>query len=650
MPDSWQPTILRLVPFSSNNARAQDKTKMAKPHSHIRNFPMLAVTRNSANSDTRTETSVSGKSEAADDASVISEANLSIITTNTAHTARSSARKQKYAKKKIPDSHSTMKEALKFSVQDLNDQMSSVASLHTPDIKEENEQFNKYDYTRTKLPKPSMCHSPDARYCSPVNGVRRSVPLTPGEMELQRIRENYYVEQVQKRKKYKLNINQLPRSTTPINDHDPDKLNMKQVIAFLQTKTSQDVQKKILNDKRENVTSPKKSENAISISTDPVSSPRKVYAKDNVKPLSRSNTEITFNGNATPDNMRVNTGCASVMSTKSSPNTSNANKTHTKSEKLAGTRSVRSFRDRQKERKNVRQKPIKEFKLFRFLAVAPESRTEGLSTTFTEPGSMSQMTENETKTVGSSRKILSKRSSRDCDTAHVLRRHAVNRSHITPPKLDVDEDKSDQTKPIKLPVMTDADNRELQDADSDTCSTTSATCNSTKFSATTMDRSSLPKKGKSLTFDDNIDVNITVKSPPQHESGYNDFVRAYKSPSFPKVNISGPKQIHVSLPQENKKTYSQEIVRLTLRQDKNTTRVTSYMSDLEQNLNSRWHEQYSGDETDEGISSMTSSNHTTSYENREWMEHSKQLISTIANNNFIKVRQKLKASHVYNTE
>lgn len=33
----------------------------------------------------------------------------------------------------------------------------------------------------------------------------------------------------------KLNVRDLPRSTTPLNDHDPDRLNMKQVIAFLQS-------------------------------------------------------------------------------------------------------------------------------------------------------------------------------------------------------------------------------------------------------------------------------------------------------------------------------------------------------------------------------------------------------------------------------
>ncbi|KAK7108831.1 hypothetical protein V1264_016495 [Littorina saxatilis] len=33
-----------------------------------------------------------------------------------------------------------------------------------------------------------------------------------------------------------MNVRDLPRSTTPVNDHDPDKLNMKQVIAFLQSK------------------------------------------------------------------------------------------------------------------------------------------------------------------------------------------------------------------------------------------------------------------------------------------------------------------------------------------------------------------------------------------------------------------------------
>ncbi|KAL8611408.1 hypothetical protein ACOMHN_014463 [Nucella lapillus] len=74
--------------------------------------------------------------------------------------------------------------------------------------------------------------------------MRRSVTLTPGEMELKKHRD--LLERVttvhsasgkgDSKQYHKLNIRDLPRSTTPVNDHDPDKLNMKQVIAFLQSK------------------------------------------------------------------------------------------------------------------------------------------------------------------------------------------------------------------------------------------------------------------------------------------------------------------------------------------------------------------------------------------------------------------------------
>ncbi|XP_076466541.1 uncharacterized protein LOC143297893 [Babylonia areolata] len=79
------------------------------------------------------------------------------------------------------------------------------------------------------------------------NGMWRSVTLTPGEMELKRHRD--LLERVgvappapgkgeskSGQQYHKMNVRDLPRSTTPVNDHDPDKLNMKQVIAFLQSK------------------------------------------------------------------------------------------------------------------------------------------------------------------------------------------------------------------------------------------------------------------------------------------------------------------------------------------------------------------------------------------------------------------------------
>lgn len=675
MADTWQPTVLRLVPFSSNNARNQDKKTMKKGNGGSRNFPVLAVTRTLANSESRSDAKspASHLTEVPDDISVCSETSASVITTKTGFTdLTNSSRRRKYAKKKVPESHSELKEAIKFSVQDLNDQMSSTSSLQSSENKDEqSEKYTnvKLDNTRTKLPKPSMCASPDTKFYSPVNGVRRSVPLTPGELELQRIRDSYYVEQVQKRKKYKLNVNQLPRSTTPINDHDPDKLNMKQVIAFLQTKTPKDIPKKVVAEKRMEMSAPSTGCRSPRKYSEGAASPnrRVVYSRDTVKSYSRPNTE---NGNVDRNHSRPSTdvrngdksdhlentrlipGCISVMSTKSTPNMSFGDQP-TKSGKTKSTLSVKSYKERSKDRKSLKQKPEKEFKLYRFLAIAPDGKTPGVASSITEH-TREMETSSPRKDYHNNeahRKVLQRRS-RETNTARVLHRHAINRSTSSPPKIESKDSFEETNKAIRLPVMADGDTG-AADADSDSCSTTSATCNSTKNSAKEEERSKLPKKGKTITFDENIDVKITLKNLNQElsQNGYSDLsVRTYKAPSFPRVNISGPRQIHVNVPQEQKK-YSQEIVRLTLRQDKNATRVTSYMSDIQQNASTNWHDNY-GNSDDDVIetSAMTSSDHNNNYENREWVENSRQVINTISNNNFIKVRQKLKSTNLHGVD
>lgn len=656
MSDTWQPTVLRLVPFSSNNARCPDKKGVGRGTMNARNFPVLAVTRNSASSDTRSDAKSvnSFRSEIADDISVYSETNGSEVTTKTFHTERTtgSNRRTKYAKKKVPETHSEMKEAIKFSVQDLNDQISSSSSLHSSENKDETkDKYNKLDNTRTRLPKPSMCTSPEARFCSPVNGVRRSVPLTPGEMELQRIKDSNYVEQVQKRKKYKLNINQLPRSTTPINDHDPDKLNMKQVIAFLQTKTSKDIQKRILSEKRGYVSAANsRCQSRGKVYENSSTSPGRSPIKDDVKNLSRSNTEIRADEKLDPDNTRLNTGCVSVMSTKSTPNLPFGT---TSPSKVSVAHSVKSFKDRSKDRKNTKNKPMKEFKLYRFVAIAPDGRSEGLTTSFTDAVPVVEPSNLRTKSRvhESPRRILHRRSNREIGTAHVLHRHATSRATITPPKTDKYQGAEEQTKAIKLPIMADGDN-ETRDIDSDSCSTTSATCNSTKNSSTKEDRSKYPKKGKSITFDENIDVNKNVIDPEiSSHDGHTDMsIRTHKPPGFPRVNIPGPRHIHINLPQEDNKSYSQEIVRLTLRQEKNATRVTSYMSDIQQVSSAPWHEQYTdGSEDNSDHDNILSSKLNAYQDGRNLLENSKYL-NNITNNSFIKVRQKLRSTNLYNSE
>ncbi|XP_060584116.1 uncharacterized protein LOC132740271 [Ruditapes philippinarum] len=605
MADTWQPTVLRLVPFSNNNARSPDKKGLTKGSMSARNFPVLAVTRSSANSDSRSESKSvnSHRSEMADDISVFSDANYSEITTKTSYLDQPltpSGHRKKYAKKKVPEVYSDMKEAMKFSVQDLNDQISSSSSLHSSEYKDDSkDKYSKLDNTRTKLPKPSICSSPDSRFCSPINGVRRSVPLTPGEMELQRVRESYCAEQIQKRKKYKLNINQLPRSTTPINDHDPDKLNMKQVIAFLQTKSSKDTQKKIINDKRAYLTSSNGRNPSRGRTTNCLPGSPKVvtYENDSVPTISRSNTVIKED-KLDPDNTRTTNGCVSVMSTKSTPNFS-SNLKSGRDSKISSTTSVKSFKERSKDRKHSKHKPMKEFKLYRFLAVAPDGRAERLATSFTDSVPVVESTVLRTETskhTDTPRKILRRRSNREIGTAHVLHRHASNRSATTPPKVETqDSFVEEQNKTIRLPIMPNGEN-DTADIDSDSCSTTSATCNSVQNSSSKEDRSKYPKKG-------------------QGDCPY-------------------------------MKTYSQEIVRLTLRHEKGATRFNSYMSDIQQGQPSHWHEQYSNSNDDDmPHGNVTSFKYVNYHEGKQWLDNSKHLLNNISNNSFIKVREKLRETN-----
>ena len=86
-----------------------------------------------------------------------------------------------------------------------------------------------------------------------VRGIPRTIQRSRGgEIDTSRSREaSSAPAEVYFRKdgrRVKLNVNELPRSKTPIADNDPDKLNMQHVIAFLQSSSSGDE-----NDKRREV-------------------------------------------------------------------------------------------------------------------------------------------------------------------------------------------------------------------------------------------------------------------------------------------------------------------------------------------------------------------------------------------------------------
>lgn len=709
MTDSWQPTVLRLVPFSQNNAKHNDKKRSGRGESGSKSFPVLAVTRTgktekvmTANSsDSRQTPSRSAASSRSDILTEpdttkseisIATAKDSLYTTFTYATdyqedARTPIHRhaKRYQKKKVPKSHMDMNEAIKFPVQDLNEQISSTSSFKSVENVNEwkNNEVNKLDNTRTKLPKPSLCQSTDIniKTPAPVNGVRRSVPLTPGELELKRIRESYKFEQLQKGKKYKLNINQLPRSTTPINDHDPDKLNMKQVIAFLQTKATRDSRNKIQSPNAKDGKSPR-SRKITSHSTQCAKvSLRSTNPKDSIP--ARSYTSTAHNDRNTP-------GRESVLSTKSTPNFSSEKR----AERYPNSLSSRSYIERSRSKRaehGKHRKPMKEFKLYRFLTAAPDGPFQGFATTVTETLQNSDaatdknsFSSNNQLFVQKEKRDFLKRSYRSTTTANLLHRRAARKKIVTPTNSD---EKENEPNPgtIRLPTVTH-DHESVEESiaptiidvddngtESDTSSSTSATCNSVKNVSYLEDGKMLPKKGKTLTFQEDIHVESGTKyqemSDNKFDTAYSDskpvlinslMTRMYTNPDFSRVNIgttvntghaSGPRQIQINMPQENRNGYSQEIVKLTLRHDKNATRVTSYMSDM-QNVN--WPRQvepdFNGFQGAGNMNKVRPMDSTLNYNiHKESNDSAKQVMSSVSNNHFIKVRQKLK-SNVYENE
>ena len=699
MTDSWQPTVLRLVPFSQNNAKYTDKKRLRGGESGSKSFPVLAVTRTGKSErnmkvnspDTRQTPSRSAASSRSDVLTEpdtakseisIATAKESVYTTFTYATDCLEEAKtpihghgKRYQKKKVPKSHVDLNEAIKFPVQDLNEQVSSTSSFKSVDSVNESKSdgINKLDNTRTKLPKPSLCQSTDIKTHAPVNGVRRSVPLTPGELELKRIRESYMFDQSQKGKKYKLNINQLPRSTTPINDHDPDKLNMKQVIAFLQTKANRDSRNK-------NQTPSTKSPRKTTLHSNQCAkvSLRSTDPKDSIP--ARSHTSTAHNERNTP-------GRESVLSTKSTPNFSSEKR----AERYPNSLSSRSHIERSRLKRTEHgkhRKPMKEFKLYRFLTVAPDGPYQGLATTVTETlqnqGPEIMKTGNSHNNnklfVQREKRDFLKKSYRSTTTANLLHRRAARKSIVTPTNSDEKENEDNQDA-IRLPTVTH-DHESLEesiaptiidddDNASDTCSTTSATCNSVKNVSYLEEHGMLPKKGKTLTFQEDVerDFKHEESSDLKFDTVHTDsrpvqinslMTRMYTTPDFPRVNIgttgissqtSGPRQIQINMPKENRNGYSQEIVKLTLRHEKNATRVTSYMSDM-QNLSWPKHSgpDMNGSQGAGYMNQIRPMDSTLNYNShKELYDSTKQTASAVSNNHFIKVRQKLK-SNMYENE
>ncbi|KAK7108833.1 serine-rich adhesin for platelets-like [Littorina saxatilis] len=290
--DSCQPAVLQLLPFSTNDASS---SPLSSPHSarlrslpspdHTRGFPVLAVTRSGRGGVASESFSSGGRGYgcfgAGPHRSAPTRAFSERLTRSQAHVDSASLLSQPRARSEY-NAHrsaggagtasaslrsngasSQPRDVTTCSVTDMNERVMaspdsgsvrhSAYTSQSPDGRSHNGGGSARGF-----PKPAFAQhalSPtyntvagvigggqstqkgEGRYLVSKNGLWRSVSLTPGEQELKKHKDQLDMRDGENGRRYhKMNVRDLPRSTTPVNDHDPDKLNMKQVIAFLQSK------------------------------------------------------------------------------------------------------------------------------------------------------------------------------------------------------------------------------------------------------------------------------------------------------------------------------------------------------------------------------------------------------------------------------
>lgn len=423
---NWRPTVIQIGPFSHDGKEfTVSRPSVSNVHSNSarkgkRNYPILAVTR--SNSCT-----TFGSEGVAIDGSK-----------NVPFSGRPPTEfiKSFYRGKNITPSDSVKSSVSdcvekKYSILDLNEQNCDIHTEPQFEYEMEQSQFSTRD--RKKNTKSVLS---ERKYFYGANGIMRGLKPTPGELELEKHKVNYAREQAQKRKKYKLNVNQLPRSTTPIHDHDPDKLNMKQVIQFLQKKNGTKMMpQKQSGAGKVSINSDSDSQRIRTIDMRPET---EIIATTQRVPLEtvRPSTEPPRDDTKSDSESRIASrnscyskdsfGSRSVLSTQSVPiMESKGKRTHCK----RGLSSSKSFKDRVDRGKHSR-KSAKEFKLYRFLALAPN----GMGQT-TVPDNQ----ESETRTIYSSehvkhKEIQKKRSTED-GQARVTYRAPMIREQIPASKF-----------------------------------------------------------------------------------------------------------------------------------------------------------------------------------------------------------------------
>ena len=242
MNDSWKPSVIQLVPFPSGKLKTNQSRKLIYQKSQLenrkRNFPVLAVTRTSSGDsqghlnppESKSPSEMSSVNDRVTRGKSSADDNFKIV-----------GKKDTRVRIVVDDGmHKKVDDLRRCSFQDLNEQSSSDIDIEhssdgrIPSVHQEHFLSPRY------LPKPKVNGTNRYFINHNNNSAKGQIKLTPGEKELKRFKDEYVKEQLQKANKYKLNVNQLPRSTTPITDNDPDKLNMKHVIKFLQNQKPSD--------------------------------------------------------------------------------------------------------------------------------------------------------------------------------------------------------------------------------------------------------------------------------------------------------------------------------------------------------------------------------------------------------------------------
>lgn len=257
----WQPAVLHLLPFSTNaagvpanicnssNKSPSHNTSGAAPtlsyiQEEVRGFPALAIS--PKDREKLRAKSASMPDKHSHQQPVHPKTQTHDIKEHVG-VGRAKSEYGTVSERKV--------ECVKFSINDINEQI--LGKLETPG---DNKKYDapdimggRGDGTESKLkpfPKPTIKNCEGRR---PTARFWRSSTISPGELDLQKHKHDLDIQNLKSRKskRVKLNVKDLPRSKTPIGENDPDKLNMKHVIAFLQDNAEEKIAKensKLCND------------------------------------------------------------------------------------------------------------------------------------------------------------------------------------------------------------------------------------------------------------------------------------------------------------------------------------------------------------------------------------------------------------------